>query len=86
MMKKPITNEFIRTLTKRAISSSVRLQTTLKHCAVADSSYFDKLNRIRLDKKHYFDIIFKIDTDPLARDKINLSKEYTRGLEYPQIV
>ena len=72
-------------LPKRAISWSVRLQTTLKHCAVADSRFFDKLYRIRLDKNAILTSFQKLRQIPLQLTKsilmFLLSKEHTRGLD-----
>ena len=57
-------------LHQHAITSAIRHQTNLKHCAAANSRYFNHLNRARLSK----DIIFKIAGNHFAIiDKINFN-------------
>ena len=71
-------------LHKRAIKLTLRHQTTLKHCAAADSRYFNQLNRTRLGKSVILASILKSPAIPLKWSKLVLmfllSKEHTWGI------
>ena len=71
-------------LHKRAIKLTLRHQTTLKHCATADSRYFNQLNHTRLGKSVILTSILKSPAIPLQWSKLVLmfllSKEQTWGI------
>ena len=66
--KTPVTN-----LSEILTTSAIHNQTILKHCAAADSCYFNKLNRTRLDEDDILTSISKLPNIPLQSANFNVS-------------